>query len=559
MRKLILFSGVFWLTGTVPAADLNRAKFTQVINSVNVVSVAKKTVSKAELNSNVDAPDLIRTGPKSLAELVAPDNTITRVGANTVFSFARKGREVNLDRGSLLFHSPRGKGGGVIRTRAASASVLGTTLVITATIDGGFKSIVLEGRAQIKLPNGDFRQLDSGQVTFVLPGEKGFGPTLDVNLEKLVEGSKLVQGFEEELPSKAKIDQEVKKQTRLIDSGQAEDTGLLVGQKADEDEVQVVKAEFIEQTVSDTRSAQQKALDRNYAQAGTALDGNRVFGNPINPAAAVTGTINSGFLANNAAFTGSGINFGPYTAAGGNFGVIAKGTLAIRANTALNSASTRQPASTSDSFSLFASTPSQTPTPTGPGVTPTVPPFSTTLAGANGLTINPNTQVNAVGVGDLTLASGTTMALNNVSVFNQNGSVTLNAGSDLETSGGTFSPSSVTYVKFKSFTADTTVVNTGFSTSTAILLAARNLNVNGATFSGATSIAMDARTVNLWNLNFANGTTVNLRSQLGQLAPNPNTGAASVPGHVNFIQNVNYGGQPAQFAVGSGINISPLP
>ena len=65
--------------------------------------------------------------------------------------------------------------------------------------------------------------------------------------------------------------------------------------------------------------------------------------------------------------------------------------------------------------------------------------------------------------------------------------------------------------------------------------------------------------MNLSNINFPGGSTVNLYSQTGQLAANPNTGAASVPGHVNFILNVNYGGNPAQIFVGNTINIGVRP
>jgi hypothetical protein len=46
---------------------------------------------------------------------------------------------------------------------------------------------------------------------------------------------------------------------------------------------------------------------------------------------------------------------------------------------------------------------------------------------------------------------------------------------------------------------------------------------------------------------------------VGLLAANANTGAASVPGHVNFIINVKYGGNPAQVFIGSGINIGARP
>ncbi len=70
-----------------------------------------------------------------------------RVGANAVFSFGKDSRTLNLERGSLLLHSPTGKGGGSIVTNSATASVVGTTIIVTATSNGGFKLLVLEGVA----------------------------------------------------------------------------------------------------------------------------------------------------------------------------------------------------------------------------------------------------------------------------------------------------------------------------------------------------------------------------------------------------------------------------
>ena len=95
--------------------------------------------------------------------------------------------------------------------------------------------------------------------------------------------------------------------------------------------------------------------------------------------------------------------------------------------------------------------------------------------------------------------------------------------------------------------------------SSANLTAAETLTVNGPTIANVANISMTARTVNLFNINFPAGSRVNLYSQLGLLAANPNTGAASVPGHVNFIVNVNYNGSPAQLFVGSTINIAARP
>jgi len=59
---------------------------------------------------------------------------------------------------------------------------------------------------------------------------------------------------------------------------------------------------------------------------------------------------------------------------------------------------------------------------------------------------------------------------------------------------------------------------------------------------GASSINIDARTVNLKDVDFKAGSNVRLVSGDGTLAPNPNTGAASIARKVNFVSNVKYGG-----------------
>ncbi len=154
------------------------------------MSSATKAAQPAAVNELVKAPDLVRTGPESRAELTAPDQTITRIGANTVFSFEPAGRNIDLQQGSILFHSPAGKGGGSIRSGGASAAVLGTTIIVVATPTGGFKVIVLEGRGRVTSPNGKSIALNAGQMILVLPGQSGFGPKLDINLAKLVGGSR---------------------------------------------------------------------------------------------------------------------------------------------------------------------------------------------------------------------------------------------------------------------------------------------------------------------------------------------------------------------------------
>jgi len=233
MKTITVLAAVFaaflpW----VYAAPLTESTVTEIVKEVNVLPPGAANPAPAKLNAMVKAPERVRTGAESRTELTAADRTITRIGANTVFAFETTGRVINLERGSILFHSPKGAGGGTIKSGGASAAILGTTLIVAATENGGFKVIVLEGRAQITLPNGRRSNLDEGQMVFVLPAGAGFSPVLNVNLGRLVAGSLLVKGFSRDLPSVERINTAVKKQNARIEKGRAVDTGISAEQFA---------------------------------------------------------------------------------------------------------------------------------------------------------------------------------------------------------------------------------------------------------------------------------------------------------------------------------------
>jgi hypothetical protein len=226
MKTNLLLAGLLCVAMPAFAAPLTQSTFTEVVKEVNVVAATTKTAQPAAVNELVKAPDLVRTGPESRAELTASDQTITRVGANTVFSFEPTGRELSLEKGSVLFHSPKGKGGGSIRSGGAAAAVLGTTLIVSSTGDGGFKVILLEGKGKVTLPNGKSTTLKAGQLVFVLPGQTSFGPVLEINLGKLVAGSQLVNGFSNPLSSMPLIQKAIDTQNTQLARGRLIDTGV---------------------------------------------------------------------------------------------------------------------------------------------------------------------------------------------------------------------------------------------------------------------------------------------------------------------------------------------
>jgi hypothetical protein len=209
------------------AATLNRATITEVVKDVSVISGATKAQKSARVREVFNTPDVLRTGAESRAEMVADDQTITRVGANTLFSFEPGQREIQLQRGSVLFHSPAGKGGGTIKTAAATAAVLGTTLIVVTTRDGGFKVLVLEGRGRVRAPSGS-RTLGAGQMTYMLPGGK-LGPVYDFQLSQQVAASQLVMGFRTKLASQPKIEAAIAQQNARIAKRELMQTGLLAG------------------------------------------------------------------------------------------------------------------------------------------------------------------------------------------------------------------------------------------------------------------------------------------------------------------------------------------
>jgi hypothetical protein len=198
------------------------------VKDVTVINVATKEESPAKAGDVLVPPNVLKTGPDSRAELIAEDKTVTRVGSNTIFSVEADSRDVNIAQGSVLFNSPKGKGGGRIKSAGATASVLGTTLIVGANQAGGFKVMLLEGKGQVTGAKGGAAKLSPGQMSFAMPGKPPTAP-LNFELKGNVANSKLVGGFSKPLASIAKIEAAVNVQQAKIASGALETTGLVIG------------------------------------------------------------------------------------------------------------------------------------------------------------------------------------------------------------------------------------------------------------------------------------------------------------------------------------------
>ena len=188
-------------------------RVTQIVREVKVLP-EEAAPRAATMNGRVGEGEAVRTGDASRSELTFPDLTISRLGANTIYSFNNAGRNVNLTNGSLLLRVPKGSGGGNVRTDPVTVAVTGTTLIFEHARAGRSKLIVLEGGARLSLRKvrGQSRDLRAGQMLEVPAGATTLGMPVNIDLDDVMRTHPLVTNFPP-LPSRDLIAQAARAQT----------------------------------------------------------------------------------------------------------------------------------------------------------------------------------------------------------------------------------------------------------------------------------------------------------------------------------------------------------
>src|ERR1700730_13052631 len=176
------------------AADAAKkeGRITWIIRDVKLLS-SKSAARAAVVNDKVREGTGVRTGDDSRSELTFLDLTITRLGANTVFSFTGAGRNIELGSGSVLLSVPKDSGGAHMTTDAVTVGITGTTLTLETARSGRNKLIVLEGGARLSLNKhpSESAYVRAGQMLDVPPGATKLPPPVDIHLDQFMEASPL--------------------------------------------------------------------------------------------------------------------------------------------------------------------------------------------------------------------------------------------------------------------------------------------------------------------------------------------------------------------------------
>ena len=170
---LLLVCGLF-ATARLSAVELKEAEITALKNIVEHDTGEGKGATPAHASEKIFEKSKLSTAAASMAELTFADTSITRVGANTSFSFQSKERLVKLEKGTVLINTPPGAGGATVECGGVTAAVTGTTFMASVDGNGNKMFVLLEGAGGMKVTAGGKTTIvRAGQAASVGGGEGG--------------------------------------------------------------------------------------------------------------------------------------------------------------------------------------------------------------------------------------------------------------------------------------------------------------------------------------------------------------------------------------------------
>jgi hypothetical protein len=173
------------------ADPLKSAKITQSVNDVQLFPDGA-SARAANVGDTVSGSTSVQTGRRSRAELTFTDNTVTRLGQNSVFSFRSGGRDMELSQGSILLQVPKTNGGATIRTATVTAAITGTTVMFEYSAGKWIKLITLEGTQKLFI-NGHKNPVfvPAGQMIIMHPDGQVVPNPVTIDLARLLATSAL--------------------------------------------------------------------------------------------------------------------------------------------------------------------------------------------------------------------------------------------------------------------------------------------------------------------------------------------------------------------------------
>ena len=234
VRRVLVLSAVILLgigAASLHADGLKSAQVSRLYNDVKLLP-ENQPARAAAVTDVVSGKAAVQTGTSSRAELVFTDKTLTRLGANTFFSFENGTRNLDLGKGTMLLQVPKDAGGAEIHTAAVTAAITGTTLMVEYNPKSYSKIIVLEGtvRAYLKGHIGESVLIHAGEMLITPPEAKRLpDSSVHVDLSVLYATSGLLdERLFGPLPSDRLVSNEINRQKGDVAKGRLHGSNLFI-------------------------------------------------------------------------------------------------------------------------------------------------------------------------------------------------------------------------------------------------------------------------------------------------------------------------------------------
>lgn len=266
--------------------SLGKAEVNRIINDVFTVEdirAEKPRVHPSSEGEVLGEYHALRTAEQARAELKFADGSMARVGSDAYFSFASDERDVQMGKGTALFQVPKNSEETNVQTATATASLTGTTLMVSQQPGQHVKAAVIEGSVDVSMPDraGESRSLEAGQMIVMPTDAQRLPEPVDVDLRELVSTSGLINGFDEEDEEESPEEtDETTEETETTEDGTDETTetndnqGTDGGEETGDDESTLDReqlAEGLEQQGEEIESGELEETDLVLEGDGTEL------------------------------------------------------------------------------------------------------------------------------------------------------------------------------------------------------------------------------------------------------------------------------------------------
>jgi hypothetical protein len=175
-------------------APHQEGEVTVVFHDVNLVT-PEGTAKPVAVNDRIAEGAAVQTAADSRVEVTFVDQTIARLGANTVCSFKDGTRNLDLRDGVMLLQVPKKARGARIHAAGIAAAVGDTTVVFEYHADV-YKFLTLEGISRLYRPGhlGDSVLVRAGQMVIGKPNTPLSDP-VDFDVGRLLKTSRFITDF----------------------------------------------------------------------------------------------------------------------------------------------------------------------------------------------------------------------------------------------------------------------------------------------------------------------------------------------------------------------------